>query len=182
MQWFRRDLDWQARFLRGDKDVIEDIYKRTFDQIRQAAGGVLRDAADRDAVVHDVFVDLLADRSLRESHRGGEIGAWLAAIARHRALDFVRRQRRLTDLSAVAEGPTAADPLSELRDELRRFGARLNPQRQRLLELRYLQGMTQMEAAAAFGVPRSTLEDWERQLRRLLVDFLSPAATAPERS
>jgi RNA polymerase sigma-70 factor (ECF subfamily) len=170
-------LDWHARFLRGDKDVIEEIYKRTFDQIRQAAGGVLRDAAERDAIVHDVFVDLLADRPLRESHRGGEFGAWLAAIARHRALDFVRRQGRLTELSAAAEAALIPDPVTELRDELRRFGARLEPRRRRLLELRYLQGMTQMEAAAALGVPRSTLEDWERQLRRLLVDFLSPDGT-----
>jgi RNA polymerase sigma factor (sigma-70 family) len=148
--------------------VIEDIYRTTFEEVRRAAGTVLHEPADRDAVVHEVFLQLLSSRELRASHRGGQLGAWLGAIARHQALDFVRRESRLTDLSAVDEASSRIDPLDELRRELVRFAARFDPERQRLIQLRYIEGMTQMEAAAVLGKPRSTLEDWEHQFRRAL--------------
>jgi RNA polymerase sigma-70 factor (ECF subfamily) len=169
----RRDPSWHARFLRGDKDVIEEIYRDTFNEVRLAAGSILRDPADRDAVVHEVFLELISSRHLRESHRGGKMGAWLGAIARHQAIDFARREKRLTPLSDLNEPTTTVDPLEEIRAEIVRFATRLDPQRRQLVELRYIAGMTQMEAAAALGMPRSTLEDWERQLRRALHDFLS---------
>jgi RNA polymerase sigma-70 factor, ECF subfamily len=162
------DSGWRERFLRGDKDVIEEIYTATFEEVRRAAGTVLREPSDRDAVVHEVYLELLSSRELRESHRGGQLGAWLGAIARHQALDFVRRESRLTDLSAVDEVSANIDPLQDLRRELMRFASRLDPERQRLVQLRYVEGMTQMEAAAVLGKPRSTLEDWEHQFKRAL--------------
>jgi RNA polymerase sigma factor (sigma-70 family) len=163
-----RDPAWRERFLRGDKDVIEEIYRATFEEVRRAAGTVLYEPADRDAVVHEVFLQLLSSRELRESHRGGQLGSWLSAIARHQALDYARRESRLTDLSAIDEAMSKVDPLEDLRRELVRFASRLDPERQRLVQLRYIEGMTQMEAAAVLGKPRSTLEDWEHQFKRAL--------------
>jgi RNA polymerase sigma-70 factor (ECF subfamily) len=168
-----RDPGWRERFLRGDKDVIEEIYRATFEEVRRAAGAILHEPADRDAVVHEVYLELLSSRDLRESHRGGALGAWLGAIARHQALDFARRESRLTDLSAIDELSAKADALSDLRRELVRFASRLDPDRQRLVQLRYVEGMTQMEAAAILGKPRSTLEDWEHQFKRALQAHLA---------
>jgi RNA polymerase sigma factor (sigma-70 family) len=168
-----RDPGWQDRFLRGDKNVIEEIYRTTFEEVRRAAGTVLREPADRDAVVHEIFLQLISSRALRESYRGGQMGSWLGAIARHQSLDFARRESRLTDLSAVDQASSKTDPLDELRRELVRFASRLDPERQRLVQLRYIEGMTQMEAAAVLGKPRSTLEDWEHQFRRELHVFLA---------
>jgi len=163
-----RDEGWRDRFLGGDKDVIEEIYRATFEEVRRAAGTVLHEPADRDAVVHEVYLELLSSRELRESHRGGSMGAWLGAIARHQALDFARRESRLTDLSAVDEMSAKTDGISDLRRELARFAEQLDPERRRLVQLRYIEGMTQMEAAAILGKPRSTLEDWEHQFKRAL--------------
>jgi RNA polymerase sigma-70 factor (ECF subfamily) len=162
------DTSWEARFVRGDNDVIEAVYRETFEAVRRSAGRVLREPADRDAVVHEVYTQLVGSRRLRESYQGGAIGGWLSAIARHRALDFVRRERRLTDLSAIDEVPTASDPLADFRRELERFAERLDPQRRRVLELRFVAGMTQAEAAAQLGMPRSTLEDREREIKTML--------------
>jgi RNA polymerase sigma-70 factor (ECF subfamily) len=171
------DPSWQQRFRRGDRDVIEAVYRETFEAVRRTAGRVLREPADRDAVVHEVFAELCSSRRLRESFRGGEMGAWLGAIARHRALDFARRERRLTDLSAVDEASTGPDPLDDFRRDLERFATRLDPQRRQVLELRFVAGMTQVEAAERMNMPRSTLEDWERQIKRLLQEhLLGPAA------
>jgi RNA polymerase sigma factor (sigma-70 family) len=175
-----RDPGWRERFLRGDKDVIEEIYRATFEEVRRAAGTVLHEPADRDAVVHEVYLELLESRELRESHRGGALGAWLGAIARHQALDFARRESRLTDLSAVDEVSIKSDGLTDLRRELIRFAERMDPERRRLVELRYVEGMTQMEAAAILGKPRSTLEDWEHQFKRALMAHVAGKKTAPQ--
>jgi RNA polymerase sigma-70 factor (ECF subfamily) len=166
------DTSWEARFRRGDSEVIEAVYRETFESVRRSAARVLREPADRDAVVHEVFVDLVSSRRLRESYRGGALAGWLGAIARHRALDFARRESRLTDLSALDETAAAVDPLVDFRRELERFASRLEPEKRQVLELRFLAGMTQVEAAARLGMPRSTLEDWERQIKRLLHEHL----------
>jgi transposase-like protein len=39
-----------------------------------------------------------------------------------------------------------------------------------------------MEAAAAMGMSRSTLEDWERQLKESLHEFLAPGTSRKART
>ncbi len=148
--------------------MIEEIYRATFEDVKRAAGTVLHEPSDRDAVVQEVYVQLLESRALRESHRGGVMSAWLGAIARHQALDFARRESRLVDLSAIDQATSKVDPLDDLRREIVRFASKLDPEKQQLIRLRYVEGMTQMEAAAVLGKPRSTLEDWEHQFKRAL--------------
>jgi RNA polymerase sigma-70 factor (ECF subfamily) len=170
-----KDPAWRSRFLAGDRALIEDIYRATFEEVRRATARVLREPADRDAVVHDVFVEILSSAQLRESYRGGHLSAWLGAIARHHALDFARRQSYLTELSAATAGAEMAakvDPMDELRREVIRYAAGMHPERRRMVELRYLEGRTQMEAAAILGKPRSTVEDWEHQFREAFRGFL----------
>jgi RNA polymerase sigma factor (sigma-70 family) len=153
--------------------VIEAIYRDTFETVRRAAGRVLHEPADRDAIVQQVFTDLVSSRRLRDSYTGGDLAAWLSAIARHRAIDFARRQRRLTELAASAETTgDDNDPLVEFRRELTEYARRLDPEKRQLLQLRFIAGMTQVEAAAQLKVPRSTLEDWERQIKRGLQQHL----------
>jgi RNA polymerase sigma factor (sigma-70 family) len=164
--------DFPARFLRGDRDVLEQIYRESFEAVRRAAGRVLREPADRDGVVQQVFTEVVSSRTLRATFRGGDLSSWLSAIARHKAIDFARRERRLTDLSVIPEPSVTAGPLDDFRHELERFASRLPEDRRRVLQLRFVAGMTQVEAAAELGMPRSTLEDWERQIKRALEEYL----------
>jgi RNA polymerase sigma factor (sigma-70 family) len=164
--------DFATRFLRGDRDVLEQIYRESFEAVRRAAGRVLREPADRDGVVQQVFTEVVSSRPLRATFRGGDLTSWLGSIARHKAIDFARRESRLTTLSAAPEASPEDGPLEDFRQELQRFASRLPEDRRRLLELRFVAGMTQVEAAAALGMPRSTLEDWERQMKRALEEYL----------
>lgn len=166
-------MDWEARFKRGDRDVMERLYRDTFDGVRRVVGRVLREPADRDNVVHQVFAEVIARKDLRESYRGGEVSAWLASMARHKAIDFARRESRLEELppEGLEEPPEDGD-LRAFREDLRRFAERLAPDMRRLLELRFLMGLTQMETAAEMQVPRSTLEDREHALKKQLRAYL----------
>ena len=89
---------WDADFRQGDREVMESVYRSTFAAVRRATGKILREPADCDSIVQQVFTDLVESRKMREGYAGGDLAAWLCAIARHRALDFARRERRLTDL------------------------------------------------------------------------------------
>ena len=155
---------------------MESVYRTTFAVVRRAAGKVLREPADCDSIVQQVFADLVASRKMREAYAGGDLTAWLCAIAKHRALDFARRERRLTDLDAAGEPVASTDPMDDFRHELGRFAETLEPNRREVLELRYLAGLTQVEAAARLGMPRSTLEDWERDIKRRLAVYLLGSA------
>lgn len=154
---------------------MEEVYRHTFDAVRTAAGRILAEPAERDAIVQQTYVELLDSRKLRLSFQGENLGAWLAAIARHKALDFARRESRLTDLSALDDEDAPGTSMTEFRRDLADFARRLEGVEREIVRLRYVEGMTQAEASLALGMARSTLEDREQRLKGLLrVYMLGP--------
>jgi RNA polymerase sigma factor (sigma-70 family) len=160
-----------AAFHAGSEVVVRAIY------VKHGAV-LLRDArryagpAEAEAVVHDVFVELLRNSHLRAGFRGGSVQAWLRQIARLKALEHLRRARR-TPASALAAtfGSNEAD--LEARDLLARFVAAQVPEGQRkFFGMRFLDRHTQVEIAAHLGIPRSTLEGWEHRLIKQLRAFV----------
>lgn len=167
---------WLEQFQRGDRQRLSEVYHQHFTRVRKAVARVLSDPADRDNVVQQLFADLLESAKLRRDYAGGDFGAWLCAIARHKAIDFGRRQSRLVGINdqtvgAFDEGEEPSQ-LHEFRRDLERFANTLPVERQHMLKLRFIEGLTQMEASQRLGVPRSTLEDWERQAKMELRLFL----------
>lgn len=162
-----------AAFHAGREDVVHQVY-------RACAAALLREVgrttgpAEAEAVVHDVFVELLRNGELRGRFTGGSLLAWLRQIARFKALDHARRARREIPVESPAHdgGPSPEDDL-EARDILSRFlQAHVPGEQRRFFELRFLERHTQVEVAAALGVARSTLEGWEHRLTDRLREFL----------
>jgi RNA polymerase sigma factor (sigma-70 family) len=128
---------------------------------------------EADAVVQDVFLDLLRKQELRERFLGGAVGAWLGEVTRRKALEHLRRLGREVPTDDVAAD--AASPEADLtaRNLVERFMADHVPEAQRpFFKLRFLERHTQVEVAALLGVPRSTLEGWEHRLSRALKAFV----------
>src|SRR5262249_21467802 len=132
--------------------------------------------AEAEAVVHDLFVELLKNHQLRLQFQGGQLFAWLRQIARLKALEHLRRSGRhvpqdLPEIEISDEGNV------EARDLLARFLAAAVPStQQRFFGLRFLERRTQVEIAASLGIPRSTLEGWEHQLIKKLRAFVLEGA------
>src|SRR6185295_14643920 len=93
--------DWLSRFHRGDRETFETLYRDHFATVDGAVARSVR-GVDRENVVHDVFYHLMTNAEAREGFHGGSIDAWLSTLARNRAIDYLRRQRR--------EEPVGADP------------------------------------------------------------------------
>ena len=172
----RGDGCWLERFRRGDRSLLSEIYHAHFTRVRRAVSRVLGEPADQDNVVQQLFADLVESAHLRRNYDEGDFAAWLCAIARHRAIDFGRRQARLVTIddaeirAGALHQPDA--PLRDFRSDLERFALTLPLERQRVLKLRFIEGLTQVETAQQLGVPRSTLEDWERHIKADLRAFL----------
>ncbi len=94
----------------------------------------------------------------------GNPGAWLTATARHRAIDVMRRERRLAELTEELSKDMVSKPDSaevEAGDALRVIFLACHPllasEARAALALRLLCGLTTEEIARAFLVPEATI-------------------------
>ncbi len=164
------EIDLNA-FRAGDQSAIRTIYvlhrAALLREIRRYTG-----PAEAESVVHDVFVELLRNSSLRAQFVGGALQAWLRQIARLKALEHLRRARRSPPTDASLE-PRSDEGGLEARDLLSRFLAAQVPDPQKeFFAMRFLARQTQVEIAAKLGIARSTLEGWEHRLAAKLRAFV----------
>jgi RNA polymerase sigma-70 factor, ECF subfamily len=167
-----------ARFHAGERDFFGQLYRDTYQAVDMAVGRVLH-GADRDTVVHDLYLRLLSRPELRQKFTGGSLHAWLATLAHNLAVDFWRHRRRETSLQD-REVPPLIDPMSrrvEERAELNLFVERfrrdgLPEELWPLFQARFLERLDQREAARRLGMHRTTLAYRELRVRRCLRAFL----------
>jgi RNA polymerase sigma-70 factor, ECF subfamily len=169
--------DWLARFHDGDRRVMEECYREHFATVLRAVGRYLS-GADQETVVHEVFFRLLSQPETRRGFGGGPFGSWLATVARHQAIDFLRRYRReqpLPDDDAAAGPDEAPPPEARLaaRALVERFRRERLPEKWRpVFDARFMQQLSQREAAAALGLSRTTLAYRELRIRARLRRFV----------
>ena len=165
-----------ARFHGGDRAVLEDVYRSHFESTFAAVGSVLS-GADRETATHEVFFKLLYSETFRRSFQGGDMGAWLAVVARNHAIDYVRRRNRESPSGMNLERP---DPdgdgigrRTEARMLIDRFCREVLPPRWLgVFQTRFLDNLSQAEAASRLGTRRTTLAYQELRIRQMLRKFL----------
>lgn len=167
---------WLEAFHRGERHTLADCYREHFDDVERAIGTILS-GADRETVIHEVFSRLISHEHLRQSFRGGSMGAWLATVARNAAIDYRRRLARETTASAEAaqsaSDGTLWEEAAQARLLIERFRREeLPPAWAEVFELCFLQQMSQREAARSLGLRRTTLAYREMRIRRALRRFL----------
>lgn len=135
-----------ARAKEGDRDAFEQLYRTHLGPVSRLVRFRLG-TSDEDAVA-EVF--LRAWRGLATYRDTGvPFSAWLYGIARHVAVDELRRCGRVEPVEQVPEGevePMTAE-LITLRDAI----DDLPTEQRQVIELKYLAGMTNDEVAAAMG-------------------------------
>lgn len=121
------------------------------------------DPADADDLMQDVFVTALEQlASLREE---GAFGGWLAQIARHRALDHLRKKSPV--LGAVPDRGVDPPPRGEAEEALQAIRELPEAYRETLV-LRLVEGMTGPEIAERTGLtPDSVRVNLHRGMKML---------------
>jgi RNA polymerase sigma-70 factor (ECF subfamily) len=152
---------------------LERVY-RTHRQLLLRAASRVVGMAEAESVIQEVFVELLRNADLRARFTGGSLPAWLSEITRRKGLEYLRRHgREIPSEAAELPGSVSPEPHLLARQLVERFMAAHVPEPQRsFFMLRFLEKRTQVEAAAAVGLPRSTVEGWEHRLSRALRKFI----------
>jgi RNA polymerase sigma-70 factor (ECF subfamily) len=108
----------------GDESAMAQMYDRYSSIVYSVSLRVLGDTGAAEDVLQDVFMQLWRNPGGFDSSRGN-LGPWLAVIARNRAIDVLRRRRPETDLENVilsVEPDLAGD--AERPGQWRKFAAR----------------------------------------------------------
>lgn len=143
----------------GDRGAFGQLYQRYARMVHGVLLARVPTSAAED-LVHDVFLQALAGmKSLRDASR---FGAWLAAIARNRAMDFHRRARPDSpfeeQIGAIEAGQRVQNDLA-VEDGMALLNAlRALPEAYREpLILRFVEGMTGPEIAERTGLTHGSV-------------------------
>ena len=145
----------------GDQAAMGSLYDRYSSVVYAVALRVLGDTGAADDILQEVFMQLWRNPGAFDSSRGN-LGPWLAVIARNRAIDSLRKRRPETDFEDVVVSVTpdmSADAeksrvLAKVRDALGEMSA----SQRKALEMAYFEGLTHSEIAAKTGEPLGTIK------------------------
>ena len=145
----------------GDASAMASLYDRYSSVVYSVALRVLGDTGAAEDIQQEVFLQLWRNPSAFDASRGN-LGAWLAVIARNRAIDALRKRRPETDpedvvLSVVPDMAGEADR-SRVAEKVRGALSTMPAAQRSALEMAYYQGMTHTEIAAKTGEPLGTIK------------------------
>ena len=155
------DVSLVSAIRSGDENAMALLYDRYSSIVYSVALRVLGDTGAAEDVLQEVFMQLWRNPGVFDSSRGS-LGAWLAVIARNRAIDALRKRHPETDIAdvIVSVEPDMAGDAERARVMEKVLGALgAMPLAQRsALEMAYFEGLTHTEIAAKTGEPLGTIK------------------------
>lgn len=158
---------------RGNQDALAELIPAVYDELRRLAAYYLRQeridhTLQATALVHEAYLRLVDQRTVDWKNRNHFFG--VAAHLMRRVLLMHAREHRAAKRGGSAEKisldetavfcPGQADDLVFL-DELLNRLARLDPQQERIVEMRFFAGLTVEETAELMGISTATVKrDW----------------------
>jgi RNA polymerase sigma-70 factor (ECF subfamily) len=179
-----------ARIVEKDERAVEALYARYSGPLYSLAYQVTGAERFAQDVVQEVFVALWRDASRFDPARGA-VAPWLFSLARHKAIDLVRREanirRRTADVDLeLREADDDVDHETWLgirRDRVRSAIQELTPTQREALELAFFGGLTHVEVAERLEIPLGTAKTRIRsallRLRDILGDSVSELPGVP---
>jgi len=162
-----------ARVARRDRAAFRDLHGRAGPKLFGAALRICRDRGLAEEAWQEALIDIWRKADAYDPARGEAI-SWMAAIARHRALDLVRRRGRgpvsVEDdtLEILLEAARVDGPDHAERDALSRCLDALEERPRAAVLLAYVEGWSREELAARYDAPVNTVKTW---LRRALLSL-----------
>ena len=154
----------------GHEPAVEKLVPLVYAELRRIAARLMRherpgQTLQTTALVHEAYLRLLKDQDISFQNRAHFLGIAARSmrqilVERARARDAAKRggeRRRITLDEAVAAGVPRDIDLVALDFALERLAA-LDPQRARIVELRFFGGLTNEETAAALDISPATVK------------------------
>jgi RNA polymerase sigma-70 factor, ECF subfamily len=167
-----REFSLLKRLKSRDERALEELYELLSPWVLGLAARILRDVAEAEEVVGDVFLQVWTHIDQHDAGRGPLV-PWVLSITRNRALDALRRRRRWwrkaerwerarSDESGT-EVPTpdpaeASVPGWPVHQQVHAALASLPEEQRRVVLLAYFEGLTHSEIARRTGQPLGTVK------------------------
>ena len=173
-------VDLLRRVAARDEAAFSVLYRSTSARLFGVVCRILPSRDTATEILQESYVRIWERADDFDATRGTPL-AWMATIARNRALDEVRRVRPKS-LEEMPEGfePAAetVDPLasrerSETLSALLACLDQMDGERREILMLAYYRGASRDALAARFGHPAATIKTWLRRSLSQLRDCLS---------
>ncbi|MBO0857466.1 MAG: sigma-70 family RNA polymerase sigma factor [Chloracidobacterium sp.] len=170
------------RVATGDQSALAELYDATNRLIYSLVLRVLGDMSSAEEVLIDVYTQVWRQAASYDANRGAPM-AWMATIARSRAIDRLRsgwQQRRKEPIDILGDAPAnvASPEESATASERQRFVREalnlLTPEQRQVIELAYYSGLSHSEIAEKLSQPLGTVKTRTRLGMMKLREALAP--------
>ena len=181
------ELDLMARVAKRERVAFEQLYDRYSNILYATAMKFLREDADAQDVVQDVFIQIWDKAKLYDPAKGKPL-TWALTLTRNRSIDRIRAIQRRGRLREDFEKETVVDESAGIREALSGVDAseknqilrdavqRLSPEQRKVIEWAFFGGLTQNEVANRLGEPLGTVK---ARARRGLMKLKELLGTKP---
>ena len=180
------DRDLILRLQRRDPQALGQLYDRYGRLVYALIHRIVRDTGIAEDLTQETFLRVWNRVHGFDAGRGA-IGPWLLAVARNRAIDYIRsaagRMGGALEWNE-SEHPAlfldwerqilSSDQIRRVRDSL----GKLSEDQRAVIELAYFEGLSQTEMAERLKKPLGTVKTWVRTALQLLREELGVAVTA----
>jgi RNA polymerase sigma-70 factor (ECF subfamily) len=180
------DSDIVVRLQRREPQALAELYDRYGRIVYSLILRVVRDTGIAEDLVQETFLRTW-NRVQAFDAQKGSIGPWLMAIARNRAIDYLRstsgRERNAVEFEEtdhptlytdMEPGILASDKARVVKAAIRKLSAH----QREVIELAYFEGLSQTEMAERMGQPLGTVKTWVRAALKTLRDELGATAVS----
>jgi RNA polymerase sigma-70 factor (ECF subfamily) len=160
-----KDIDLLAAAGSGDPAAFELLYDRYERRVYNYVRSFVRQPALAEEVVIDTM--LAVWHGARSFTRASRVSTWILGIARHKALDAVRKAGRQGADLALDQAETLVDPAESPVDGIdrtvnaqlmQRAIAQLSTDHQEILRLAFYEDLPYAEIAALLAIPDNTVK------------------------
>ncbi len=166
------DTDLVRRIKYGEKNAYQKLFERYAPKIYQFSLSYLKNEADAEELVQDVFLKIWEKREILDSSQN--IKAYIFKIAVNTIYDFIRRKNiesAFNDFAQVNFNKSSNDTwdtviFEEMKTTLNDIIAKMPEQRKRIFRLSKTKGLTNDEIAQKLNLSKRTVEN---QLYRAII-------------
>ena len=145
----------------GDQKAMTELFDRYGSMVYSIALRVLNDPGQAEDVMQEIFFQVWRNPNAFVAGRGS-LGAWLAVMARNRAIDSLRRRRptdSVDDVVLVSQLDIGSEvERNRMMEKVRGILKDLPLEQQKSVELAFFEGLTHSEIAARTGDPLGTVK------------------------
>lgn len=180
------DRELVARLQRRDPRALAELYDRYGRLVYSLILRVVRDSGIAEDLVQETFLRVWNRVRGFDAGRGA-IAPWLLAVARNRAIGYLRsaggRERNALEFEETGHPALYVDmeygiPTSDTARVAKAAMLKLSPRQRQVIELAYFEGLSQTEMAERMNQPLGSVKTWVRTALKNLRDDLGAAAPA----